>query len=81
MVVIARAHHDLAAGERLPEIFEERPRSGHRVARRAVAQLEHVAEQHEAIDILQGLQQRCARPGTTQHIRAQTAAEVQVGDD
>jgi hypothetical protein len=46
-----------------------------------VAQLEHVAEQHEAIDILQGLQQRCARPGTTQHIRAQTAAEVQVGDD
>jgi hypothetical protein len=79
--VIARAHHDLAAGEHLPEIFEERPRGGHRVARRAVAQLEYVTEQHEAIDILQSLQQRRTRPGTIQHIRAQTAAEVQVGDD
>jgi hypothetical protein len=46
-----------------------------------VAQLEHVAEQHEAVDIPQCLKQHRTRLGTAQHIRPQPAAEVQVGDD
>ncbi len=42
-------------GERPPEILEERPRGSHRLAQRPVAQLEHVSEQHHAVDV-------CERP-------------------
>jgi hypothetical protein len=46
-----------------------------------VAQLEHVAEQHQAIDVRQGVDQRGARLGPAQQVGAGDAAEVQIGDD
>src|SRR5665213_2475671 len=81
MVVVAGAHHDLPPGEHPAEILEEWPRGGHRVARRTVAQLEYVAEQHQTVDVLQGLQQRRAWLGAAQHVGTRAAAEMQVGDD
>jgi hypothetical protein len=46
-----------------------------------MAQLEHVAEQHETIDPLQRCEQRCTRLGSAQQIHARDTAEVQVRDD
>jgi hypothetical protein len=54
MVVIARDDDDLAArpesGREVPEHAFRRPE---RVARRPVAKLEQIAEQHQAIDLRQ----------------------------
>ena len=46
VVVVAGDDDELAPGERSPEILEELARGQQRLARRTVAQLEHVAEQH-----------------------------------
>ncbi len=81
MVAVACDGHDLASGKRLAELLEERARSGQRLAAGAVAQLQQVAEQHQAIDVRQGLQQLCAQLGTPQQIHVRRAAEVEVGDD
>ena len=78
MVVVACDGHDLAPGERLAELLEERARGGQRLAAGAVAQLQQVAEQHQAIDVRQGLQQLCAQLGTPQQIHVRRVAEVEV---
>ncbi len=79
--MVARRDEELAGTQDPAEILEERPRRRHRVAWRSVAQLEHVAEQHQAIDALEGIQQGSAQLGAPQHVRARGAAQMQVGDD
>jgi hypothetical protein len=46
-----------------------------------MAQLEHIAEQHHALDVGDRLEQRRAQLGAAQQIRSRDAAEVQIGDD
>ena len=78
MVVVACDGHDLAPGKRPAERLEEGARSGQRLAAGAVAQLQQVAEQHQAIDVRQSLQQLCAQLGAPQQVHARRAAEVEV---
>ncbi len=48
---------------------------------RGLAQLEAVAEDHEAVDVVERLEQRLAQVGAAQQVGALGAAEVQIGDD
>jgi hypothetical protein len=61
MIVIAGNDHDLTPGERVSKLLEERPRRGKRIASRAMAQLEHITEQDESIDVCERVDQRGAR--------------------
>ena len=63
VVVVAGEHHHLAPREAGAEVFEEAARARERVAARAMAQLEHVAEQHKPIGILQRPQQGARSSG------------------
>ncbi len=78
VVVVTGEDHDLTSGEGAPQLLEERPRGRERVASRAVAQLEHVAEQHQPIDVLERLDQHPPRPGTAQHVGARAGAEMKI---
>jgi hypothetical protein len=78
MVVVTRYHHDLAPGERPPELLEERSRDGKRITAGAVAELQHVPEQDKSLDILRRLDQRGPRQGTTQHVGTGNSPEMQV---
>ncbi len=81
MVVVARADHELAPGQRVAELLEERPRRRHRLTQRPVPQLEHVTEQHHAVGVGHRFEQHGAQLGTAQQVRARDAPQVQVGDD
>ena len=81
VVVVARHEHDLAAAHGGPDLAEERLARSQRLADRAVAQLEDVAEEHEAVGAVQRLEQRRAHLGLAQDVGAGAPAEVQVGDD
>ncbi len=81
VVVIAAQHQQLAVGpERAAEVLEQRAGEGERVAVRAVAQLEPVAEDHEPVDSAHGLDQWLAQLGAPQQVRPLGRAHVQVGD-
>jgi hypothetical protein len=58
VVMIARDDHELARAERVTKRLEERTRALENLAGRAVAQLQRVAEQHEAIDALERCEKR-----------------------
>jgi len=84
VVVVAGDEYELLVRrgrEHACEILEEGTRGRHGLVHRPVAQLEHVAEQHHALDVGDGLQQRRAQILATQQVGARAAAEVQVGDD
>ena len=68
VIVVAGRQHELAVAQRAPDVLEERPGRGERLVRRAVSQLEHVAEQHQAIDAVELGQQRLAQLATAQHV-------------
>ncbi len=78
MVVIAGDEHDLTTRKRTAQPLEERAGGGERIAARTVAQLEHVAEQHEAVDPLERREQDGARLGVSEHVDARGAAEVEI---
>ena len=82
MVVIARHDHDLGAA---PSALADRASTGRgrgeRVAERALAQLEHVAEQHQPVDAGERLEQRARGSRRAQHVAPRARAEVQVRDD
>jgi hypothetical protein len=63
------------------EIGEEGLRTAERLADRAVAQLEQVAVEHQAVDGGHRREQRRADGLARQHVGARAPAEVQVGDD
>jgi hypothetical protein len=46
-----------------------------------VAQLEHIAQQDQAIDAVQRLQERGAQLGAAQDVDAAARTQVQVGED
>jgi len=78
MIVIAGNDHDLSPGKHLGKLLEKWTCSGKRVATRAMAQLEHIPQQDEPIDVLERIDQRGAGPGTTQHIGAGAGAQMQI---
>ena len=81
VVVVAGRQQQLAAGaERAPHVLEERPGDLDRVAVRAVAQLEPVAEHDQAVDAAHGLDQRLAQLRPPQQVGPRARADVQVGD-
>ncbi len=81
VIVIARRHGDRSAVERLAQRVEECPSALEDPADRQLAQLEHVAEQHQSIDPPDRREQPLAGLGMAQRVGAGGAAEVEVGDD
>jgi hypothetical protein len=80
MVVVAGDDHNFPLGtERLGQRAQDRPGLGQRVTHRALAQLEHVAEQYEPVDpVRERLQQWRARLGLAQDIPPRAHPQVQV---
>ena len=60
---------------------EHRGRDLGDVALRAVAQLDAVAQDHQAVGRLDGFDQRRAQLGAAQQVRSARRADVEVGDD
>jgi hypothetical protein len=81
VIVVARQQHQLAPGERPAEVFEHRPRRRERLMRRAVAQLEHVPEQDQAVDARERVDQRRALGRAAQDVGPRAAAQVEVRDE
>jgi hypothetical protein len=80
--VVAGHEHDLAVAAEPPaERLEERPRVREGGPQRSLPQLDRVAEQDDARDAVERLQQRLARRGAAQQVVAAGGAEVEVGDD
>jgi hypothetical protein len=81
VVVVAGEQHQLPVGaERPADVGEEGRRDLGHLALRRVAQLDAVAEHHQAIGAPHRLEQRRAQLRPAQQIGAGRAAEVQVGD-
>ena len=78
VIVIADNHDDVTLRTDRPAPRRTAARHRERVAPRAVAQLEHVAEQHKPIDVVERLDQCLARPWPAQHVSAGAGAEMQV---
>ncbi len=82
VVVVARDEDELPLGpERRAERGEDRDGRGERVAHRAVAELERVAEHDEAIRSAHGVAERRERARAAQGVAAARAPEVEVRDD
>ena len=81
-VVVARHDDDLGrAAEPRPERAQDRLGDLHGLARAPLEQLDDVAQQHEALDAVQRVEQGLERLGAAQDVAPQAGAEVQVGDD
>ena len=77
--MVAGHEHDLAVGpERLADGCERRPRGLERVVHRAVAQLEQVAEDDEAVDAVEGGEQGVLGGGTAQDVDVAAGPEMEV---
>ena len=50
----------------------------HRLLRAALKQLDHIPQQHQALDILKRAEQRLERLGAPQHIALQARAEMEI---
>ncbi|MFZ0042675.1 MAG: hypothetical protein WAK93_15290, partial [Solirubrobacteraceae bacterium] len=82
VIVIAGDDHDFAAGaEGRPDLLQWPRRRSQRLADRAMAKLEHVAEQHQAIDIGQRARQRAPGFGLAQDVPTGARPQVQIGND
>ena len=81
MVVVAGDDHQLAVAKRLAELGDHRPGDLEHLRQRAVAQLEHVAEQDEAVDLAELAQQPRQKVFPAQQVRTAAEPEVQVRDD
>ena len=80
--MVAGDDHDLGAGGQTPaDRLEHGPGGRERVAHRAVAQFDHVAEEHQAVDVVHGPDQRLERLLPAQHVLPRGRAEVKIGDD
>ena len=81
MVVVAGHDDQLSAGESAAELGEEGPCQLQRLSDGAVAKLDHVAEQHDAVDVGNLSQERIDCLRSAQQVRLVNAAEVEVGED
>jgi hypothetical protein len=81
VVVVAGDEDDVDLADRGAELGEEGEGVLERGAERALAQLDHVAEQDEALGAAQLLDQEGADLRVAQEVAAARRAEVEVGDD
>ncbi len=80
--MVARDQHDLAIrSHRALDRPQDRFGKFERLARTPLGELEHIAEQHQSVDPIEGVEQQRQRLGMTQDVAAETATEVQIGDD
>ena len=80
VIVVADGHHDRGGGgQRLAEDGERGKRRAEHVSPRPFAQLDHVPEQHQPVDVPHRREQPCLNAIGFQ--RFTTASEMQVGDD
>ena len=80
VVVVARDDHELAARHGAGERADRRGRDLQNLRERAVAKLEHVAEQHQPLCALEVLAQHGAEALAAQQVGAAAQPQVQVGD-
>ena len=82
MVVVAGHQYDLdARGQGRADRAHDRLGAREHVTRRAMAQLERVAEQDEPVDAVEAGEQDVERGRAREHVGAAGDADVQVGDD
>ena len=81
VVVVAGNEHDVAAGEGLADCLEERAGRIERDAERALAELEHVAEEDQPVDVGGRLEEPFDDRLAAQHVGPVAGAEVEVGDE
>ena len=82
-VVVAGDEHDLAVGaEAHADRAQDRVRrSAARAGGATLHQLDDVAEQHEAVDVVERASSRSQRLGATEDVVFEPAAEVEIRDD
>jgi hypothetical protein len=80
-VVVAGHERHLDLAQRFPELLEERAAALQRRPERQVAQLDHVAEEDEAVGAGYLLEEHAADIAVAQHVLVAGDAEVEVGDD
>ncbi len=81
MVVVAGDDDQLAAGEGRAELGDHRLGDLEHLRERPIAKLEHVAEQHQAVDAGDRLDQPRPESLAAQEVRAAAEPEMEVGDD
>jgi hypothetical protein len=82
VIMVAGDDHDLGAGAQGgPDLTERLGRRGQRLAQRSVAQLQQVAQQHQAIAVGQRPQQRLPGIRGPEDVGGAAGTEVQVRDD
>ncbi len=80
--MVARDEDHLAVrADALADRVQDRLGDRHRLRRPALHQLDGVAEQDEAVDVVERAQQRGERLRVAQDVALEARAEVQVGDD
>ena len=79
--MVAGHERHLAAAERFAQLLEERPGCLQRAPDGEVAELDHVAEQDDAVRVGDLLEKSRRAAGVAEHVFAAGGAEVQVGDD
>ena len=80
MVVVARGDHDLASGKGGVHVLGEFVDRLQRTAHRRFAQLDQVAEDHQAVDVLGGLEQPLTDRGMSQEVVSGERPQVQIRD-
>lgn len=78
MIVIAGNDHDLSPGKGSAKLLKKWTCSGKRIATRAMAQLEHIAQQDKSINVLERVDQRGAGSEAAQYVGTGAGAEMQV---
>ena len=81
VVVVAGQHRHPPARHRAIELGEHRACGGQHVGHRRLAQLEHVAEQDELVDVAQRAGQGRQDGLAAEQVAARAGAEVEVADD
>jgi hypothetical protein len=81
VVVVAGHDRHLALAQCLTQLLEEGTGGVEGNAEREVAQLDHVAEQDDAVGVADLLQQDASHRRVAQHVLTAGGAEVEVGDD
>ena len=77
--MVARNDDHLGAGgEGLPELAEQRPGKRHRSGCANLAELEHIAEDHQPVEVAQNVQEPGAGHGMAKNVAALESAEVKV---
>jgi hypothetical protein len=79
-IVVARDEHHLGVASQLrPQRAQHRLGRLQSLRRASLEQLDHVAEQDQALDVLQRREQRVERLGALQHAPVQAGAEMEIG--